>query len=47
MHPQWARCLRDQCGVAGVPFFMKQMARKTPIPDDLMVRQWPGDCGHG
>jgi protein gp37 len=24
MHPDWARSLRDQCAVAGVPFFFKQ-----------------------
>jgi len=24
MHPDWARSLRDQCKVAGVPFFFKQ-----------------------
>ncbi len=41
-----ARSLRDQCQAAGVPFFMKQMAgvRKSampPIPDDLMVREFP------
>lgn len=24
MHPHWARLLRDQCAVAGVPFFFKQ-----------------------
>lgn len=24
MHPDWARSLRDQCSVAGVPFFFKQ-----------------------
>lgn len=41
-----ARSLRDQCQVAGVAFFMKQMAgaRKSampPIPDDLMVREFP------
>lgn len=24
MHPDWARGLRDQCAVAGVPFFFKQ-----------------------
>ena len=41
MDPDWARSLRDQCKAAGVAFFMKQMARKTPIPDDLMIRQWP------
>jgi protein gp37 len=41
-----ARSLRDQCREAGVAFFMKQMAgaRKSampPIPDDLMVREFP------
>ncbi|MGP9819242.1 phage Gp37/Gp68 family protein [Salinarimonas sp. NSM] len=45
MHPDWARSLRDQCAAAGVPFFMKQMSgvRKPlpPIPDDLMVREFP------
>jgi hypothetical protein len=25
----------------GVPFFMKQMTGKTPIPADLMIRQFP------
>ena len=41
MHPDWARSLRNQCQITGVPFFMKQMARKQPIPDDLMIREWP------
>ncbi len=41
MHPDWARSLRDQCAAAGVPFFMKQMDKKTPIPSDLFVRQFP------
>jgi protein gp37 len=41
MHPDWARSLRDQCFAAGVPFFMKQMTDRAPIPDDLMVRQFP------
>lgn len=41
MDPDWARSLRDQCATAGVPFFMKQMARKAPIPDDLMIREYP------
>ncbi len=41
MDPAWERALRDQCAVAAVPFFMKQMTRKAPIPDDLMVRQFP------
>lgn len=41
MEPDWARSLRDQCQAAGVAFFMKQMPRKAPIPDDLMVREYP------
>lgn len=41
MREEWARSLRDTCRAAGVPFFMKQMARKGPIPDDLMVREYP------
>ncbi len=41
MDPDWARSTRDQCAAAGVPFFMKQMAGKRPIPADLMVRQYP------
>jgi len=38
---QWARDIRDICATAGVAFFMKQMTNKAPIPDDLMVRQFP------
>ena len=41
MNPDWARDVRDQCKAAGVPFFFKQMAGKAPIPDDLMIREWP------
>ena len=36
-----ARDLRDQCSAAGVPFFMKQMTNKAPIPDDLLIREFP------
>jgi protein gp37 len=43
MNPEWARDLRDACHVAGVAFFFKQMTRKAPIPDDLMVRQFPSN----
>lgn len=37
MHPDWARSLRDQCKVAGVPFFFKQWGMWAPIdqPWDL------------
>ncbi|MCH7650677.1 MAG: phage Gp37/Gp68 family protein [Nitrospinae bacterium] len=41
MDLQWARDARDQCRDANVPFFMKQIDKKQPIPDDLMVRQFP------
>jgi protein gp37 len=41
MNPAWARDLRDACEGHGIAFFMKQMAGKKPIPDDLMVRQFP------
>lgn len=39
--PEWFRYLRDQSRELGRSFFMKQMTRKAPIPDDLLVRQWP------
>ena len=41
MDPSWARMLREQCAAAGVPFFMKQMAGKKPIPEDLLIREYP------
>jgi protein gp37 len=47
MHPNWARAIRDQCAASGIPFFMKQMARKEPIPPDLLIRQFPGNGTHG
>jgi len=46
MHPNWARAIRDQCVASGIPFFMKQMARKEPIPPDLLVRQFPPGGRH-
>ena len=41
MDPYWAREMRDQCYEVGVPFFFKQMSNKAPIPDDLLIREWP------
>lgn len=41
MDEAWARDTRDQCAGSGIAFFMKQMTKKTPIPADLMVRQFP------
>lgn len=41
MEPEWARFMRDQCLTHGIAFFMKQMTGKKPIPEELMVRQFP------
>lgn len=41
MDETWARSLKEQCSSAGVAFFMKQMARKAPIPSDLMIWDFP------
>lgn len=38
---EWARSIRDQCAEYEVPFFMKQMDKLQPIPEDLMIRQFP------
>ena len=50
MQPEWARDIRDQCKIANVNFFMKQMsgvrkASMPPIPDDLMIREMPAING--
>lgn len=37
----WARSVRGQCRAAGIPFFMKQIDKVQPIPEDLMIRQFP------
>lgn len=44
MNSDWARSLASQCQYAGVPFFMKQMSGKEPIPDDLMIREFPKEA---
>lgn len=38
---QWARDLRDQCQRANTPFFFKKAGDRKPIPQDLLVRQFP------
>ncbi|MFZ5770502.1 MAG: DUF5131 family protein [Thermodesulfobacteriota bacterium] len=42
MSPEWAMDLKRQCGESGIPFFLKQMSRKAPIPDFLQGREFPG-----
>jgi len=41
MDPQWARDLRDGALRFNRTFFMKQMTGKAPIPNDLLVREYP------
>ena len=38
MHPDWARSLRDQCEVAGVPFLFKQWGSHRPSTVGSIVR---------
>jgi len=37
----WVRCIRDQCIAEDTLFFFKQMSARKPIPQDLMIRQFP------
>lgn len=37
MHPNWARSLRDQCEVAGVPFLFKQWGEWAPDWEGAMT----------
>lgn len=45
MHPDWVRSIRDQCAVAGVPFYFKQWSNQKDrildgrIHDDLPWRE--------
>jgi protein gp37 len=40
----WARNLRIQCAEAGVPFFFKKAGRGVPTPEDLNIREFPGEA---
>lgn len=42
---EWARSLRDQCAETKTPFFFKQVDKVRPIPNDLMIRQFPKEMG--
>lgn len=37
----WVRRIRDDCKAAGVAFFMKQVDKVQPIPDDLQIKEFP------
>jgi protein gp37 len=41
MDPMWARAIRDQCAEAGIPFFLRGMAKYAPRPPDLRIWQFP------
>lgn len=38
---QWAYFMKHQCERVNVPFFFKQIDKILPIPEDLMIRQFP------
>lgn len=38
---EWAADISGDCALRRVAFFMKQMAGKKPIPDHLMLREFP------
>jgi protein gp37 len=42
----WARHTRDVCAQLNVPYFFKQVDKIQPIPDDLLIRQFP-NTQHG
>lgn len=37
----WAKCLRNECEFLSIPFFMKQVDKVQPIPEDLFIREYP------
>lgn len=37
----WADKMREACREAGVPYFFKQIDKVTPVPDSMMVREFP------
>jgi protein gp37 len=41
MDPMWARAIRDQCAEAGIPFFLRGMAKGAPRPEDLRIWEFP------
>lgn len=38
---EWADNMRVQCLHLGIPYFFKQIDKIQPIPDDLLVREFP------
>lgn len=40
-NPDWARNILQQCKDQNIAFFMKQWDKVNPIPEDLMIREYP------
>lgn len=41
---EWARSMRGECAVLGVPYFFKQIDQIRQIPADLQVREFPTEA---
>lgn len=41
MEPAWAASIKADCERHDIAFFMKQMTKKAPIPEDLLIREFP------
>jgi len=37
----WARLIREDCKLKGVPYFFKQIDKIKSIPEDLIIREFP------
>lgn len=37
----WARKIKKECSDASVPYFFKQIDKVEPIPEDMLIREFP------
>ena len=45
MHPDWARCIRDQCVAAGVDFHFKQFGEFVPFDNTVSMHEMSRETG--
>lgn len=38
---EWAYTMKEICEAYGIPYFFKQIDKVKPIPEDLLIRQFP------
>ncbi len=38
---EWAYSMRDEAQSLGIPYFFKQIDKIQPVPEDLMIKQFP------